>query len=296
VQGEAFALPLNMVRSIFRADRLNRVASNDELIGSIRYGRDEIPVFSLARIFNLPEAKLDNEHIVIFGTVNEPWGLLVEKTSQLGTVSTREIQPVPHTILLRNDFYPGILRTMNGVVVLLDPARISPSELNSSVQPLELPELVAPAPLPRPIENRNQILLASFVPDREGKRPLKFGFSALQVLELLELPEVIHLPRVGEEFLGLIEWRDRFIPLVDAGLLLGYPPFERGTRNRALILLPSGDRDPIAVPIQAGVRVIQGPLPHEPSPQTLNLNAEFFEVVVEFHDLTVVLMDADKLV
>jgi chemotaxis signal transduction protein len=289
----SFAFPMRLVRSIGRLDQVGSPDSSNPFLGKVRYGRREIPVYRLSALLNLKENVHTLPQVIILGEGASTWGLMVDRTSQLGNLRSEDLLPMPEFLRRRTNLYSGIVRTAGGLVLLLDPNQFNPDEPGARF-PAIFPNASAAFDLPLPSMTRNQLVLCSLTEPGPGTRPIRFAFSTLQTLEIVDLPEVTPVPHAPAEMRGLIPWRDRYLALLDLREPLGLPVVGDRQLRRGLILRPSRSREPVAVMIHPSVRFVPGRIPHEPSTRKLSLRTDATVSVVEFEDQTVALLDADR--
>src|SRR4051812_41914188 len=83
VGGHHFGLDMKWVRGILRSDRLRRAPGPAGLVGSLRDGNSDVPVFSLSQRLGLPvESQRSMQHILRIDGAS-PRGLLVDHVSQV---------------------------------------------------------------------------------------------------------------------------------------------------------------------------------------------------------------------
>src|SRR5579859_1375293 len=63
-----------------------------------------------------------------------------------------------------------------------------------------------------------------------------FAVEVTQVHEIIELGPVVRLPSAPAHVMGMIDVRQRAVPLIDLRVKLGLPPIERTEHSRVLVL------------------------------------------------------------
>ncbi len=127
---------------------------------------------------------------------------------------------------------------------------------------------------------------------------LSFGLSITQVTEVLRPRPLIPVPTAPPFVLGLINWRDRPVPIIDLDARLGSTASPKSPANghSRLIIARSVGRDAfVGFPIQSVVRTLPLPLPHQASTQTLPIDQTLVKGVVKLEDETLALPDIQRI-
>src|SRR5262245_30245114 len=93
VGDQTFGVDMTWVRAIQRADQLQRATGADGLIGHVRERDSQIPVFSLAARLGLPCEAARSMQQILMMDAPRPWGLLVDRVSQVLRTSTSDLRP-----------------------------------------------------------------------------------------------------------------------------------------------------------------------------------------------------------
>lgn len=98
-----------------------------------------------------------------------------------------------------------------------------------------------------------------------------YALNALQVQEVILVPELTPVPGAKPHILGIMNLRGRILPVFDLGLRLGLPAVKSATANRVMVV-PSGEEmvglkvDALADVAYPETQVLQ-PLPSNVAPR-----------------------------
>jgi chemotaxis signal transduction protein len=214
-------------------------------------------------------------YLVIVGSGDAAWAMMVDKVSAETTVPQSWIKPLPAVCgNQRTTPFKGVLvsasegdddRAIDRMNLVIDPARLHPS-VNLLAEPPTAVRTVptaAPSPPSRPT-GRFQML--NFI--ASGKAALEFdtyiGLSFSQVLEVIDPTDLLDAPFAPSFVKGLTLWRDQVTPIIDLAQRLRLPPMN-AEKIRWAIARATPHGDPVGFPIRPGVDVLRLPAPHRPS-------------------------------
>jgi chemotaxis signal transduction protein len=308
VAEESYALDMASVRDIHRGDGFRKEAGGDGSIG-ILCGKDgDVPVFSLARLlgrtFRWPApaplspwergkgegAPVDRPVVVMNGP--RPWALLMDEASPMAETSARSVFPMPAFIVdPKSHPFQGILLHDGELLLLLAPDRLrgDPFPFLRPIQPLAKPPFMR-----HPPSRRGQLILFTTADPSPQARPLFFGLSITQVLEIVGPPPLVPVPGAPDFVRGLVPWRGQPVPVLDLSRILGLPPAAQEPRSRLLIAAASPDSDPVAFLVRPSMRVAHLPLPHQPCRRDLSVDTALTLGAFELRNETLVLLDLGK--
>jgi purine-binding chemotaxis protein CheW len=305
VAGEAYALDANRVQGIQRADRLHPLAGEDGLVGRLSGAGGEVSVYSLARLLRRPGRRADGtEHVVLVNTGPQPWGLLVDRVSQMGKVPANAVELLPP--LVRNpatDYFQEVVKLEREMLLCLSPERLRPAARppQPAFEPRTKPgtsgRQAAPANGPMRTRHRSgrQVVLFSTSEPRPEERPVTFGLSITQVAEILDLPAVVAVPGAPTFTVGLVNWRSRAVPVIDLTRRLGLPPSSPGKGARLLISHTSRRPELVGFLVRPSIRVVRLPLECRSSDQALSVDRTMVRGVLKWKTETLVIPDMNRL-
>ena len=110
--------------------------SPPEVIGVMNLRGSVIPIIDLARKLGIPSTAANERSAIVVADVhNMAIGLQVDGVSDILTITTSQIQPVPNISSINYDFCEGIVTQPNGMICFLN--------LNAMFQPAEIESLAA---------------------------------------------------------------------------------------------------------------------------------------------------------
>ncbi|MDO9412624.1 MAG: chemotaxis protein CheW [Pseudolabrys sp.] len=217
IAGAAYGLKLSTVAEIIRMPVLSFMPLvPPSLLGLANLRGTVLPVISLRRLLNVPDAAADDSTRVIVVNGVAPVGFVVDRIDGLLVVPPEEETPakiLDPAQLLRGQF------DQLGVSGKSDAAR-------SSV-----------APGAATAETQALVAMLSFdIGTQEYALPLD------SVREIVALPDHLpDLPHSESSVLGVITLRDRLLPLVSLRALLGLPAGETRSQRGKVIVVSLGD-------------------------------------------------------
>jgi purine-binding chemotaxis protein CheW len=299
---ESYALEMAKVRSIHRADHLRQDPGADGSVGRLPTKEGAVPVYSLASLLGRSEqTEAALQHVVVLGTRSQAVGLLVGRVSQAARVRADSIFPLPPLLLdPAANYFRGVVQVDEKLLLVLEPELLNPRTrpASSFVTPPTRPKVPASPPIAsmkrtRPDQGRLVLCRTSAFP--KGQRPVSYGMTITQVLEVVEMPPLVPVPGTPGHVLGLARWRDRPVPVVDLDLRFGRPSPSFSRRKRLLIARLPGTTEVAGVVVLPAIRVLRLPLPHFPSRRQLVADESMVLGCVEMHGETLLLPDFARL-
>ena len=349
IADETYGLDMSWVRSIQRTDRLRRHPGMDSpLTGQFSIpanlhrptgwlpGNDgDIPVFSLASRLGrspLPPPPPEGggsalQRIIVLNPPlsppqaegreeEQPWGLLVDRVSQVIQIPADHVVPLPSVVVNSRNYFKGVIKLDEELILFLSPERLHPDAPPSVSKPIEAGLASAPkSPTARARGQRRshgQIVIFSITEPYLVERALSFGLSISQVLEILEPLPMTPVPAAPAFVLGLVNWRDRPVPVIDLANRLGLAGLARSNANGRTRLMIARDKDHV-LPVRSSegnalkrgsnqgtlvgflvrpeIRLLRLPIAHQPSSRPLTLDRVLTRGMVELEKETLVIPD-----
>ncbi|GFO69306.1 chemotaxis protein CheW [Geomonas limicola] len=129
---EEYGINVLLVREIIRMLNITRVPNTPHYVeGVINLRGKVIPIISLRRKFNLPEADWDKRtRIMVMEIIGELMGFIVDEVSEVIRISEKEIQPPPPAASagLEQECMAGVINQAERLLVLLDLDRMLSDE------------------------------------------------------------------------------------------------------------------------------------------------------------------------
>jgi len=301
VDGQEYALPIHQVQEIVQSpEAISHVPNSDPRVMGVMDLRGALlPVVSLRRIFNLPQAALDSSNRVVVVPLQEEG---TGRRAAVGVVmdTVREVLRVPSDLV---DGLPAFLATsgelaevesicrLEGgarVVSVLSAQRLFAgnglraaidSQLDEKVDAgdPEDEETQVQATTGRSLPGTQQQLVVFGVDDEE------YCVNVDAVQEIIRVPEqLIKVPKALAFVEGLVNLRGSVLPVVNLRTRLGLPRRERDERQRIVVLIVAGVRTGFVVDSVIEVMKLEDSVV-EPAPQ---LTTEQSGLITQVANLT----------
>lgn len=247
--GEMFAVPLAEVKEIIRVPDVVRMPlSPPALLGLSNLRGTVLPVLDLRRLFNLPEAEIDDASRVVVLDQGQPVGLMVDRMANVVTVDADRVEPVDRVkATIDTDLLTGMIKDADGktIVMIIDVARTIGRNFETvdagsgggvPVDALATSAAQAPADA---AEMADEDQLVSFMVDGQ-----EYAFPIGDVQEIVQLPEAITpVPNSPGHVLGVTTLRSRILPLVSLRALFGMHDQALSDANKVVVVsVADGDR------------------------------------------------------
>ncbi|TCP44129.1 chemotaxis protein CheW [Rhodovulum marinum] len=249
---ECFALPMESVREIIRVPRAIRVPLTPEGFEGLANLRGAIlPVMDLRRMVGLPARAIDDASRTIVVECGGPVGLIVDRVSQVVSFAADRIETLDETATLSASGLDGLLDGVikdsagAGLIQILDATHaIRQSSVAATDRDPDAPA-TASAPTGVAEDEAGNDSLVQFVnltvDDQE------YAFEISEVDEIVRPPEAIFkVPQSAGHVLGMIDLRERLLPIVCLRRLFGLPATEISESSRILVLHVAREDEPDA--------------------------------------------------
>lgn len=263
----------------------------------------------------LPEAEDENENL---------WALMVDQVSQVIEVTKDRFEPMP-TIAVnpQRNYFEGVIKLDESLILFLSPEWLHPDTAlyteGVMEEPYQLEAKLNAQTMPAQHSPSEQSQTTPKSPKRNGTAPkttqagqeqhspgqlivfstrqpdvnepiVAYGLSITQIPEILRPLPILPIPAAPDYVLGLVNWRDRVVPVVDLDARMGLRTGGASPTNghSRLIIARGVDETLVSFPIQPSVRALRLPVPHGPARQMPEIDKTFVRGVVELEDLTLV--------
>ena len=291
---ETYALDMARVRGIERAAGLRWDERPGGVVGSLPGPGDEVPVVGLAdRLGRAYVAGPGAQHVIVLGGAGGPWGLLVDRVSQVTSVAASGVVALPPLVFNPEaPFFRGLVRLDADWLLLLAPERLGPApESDGAWQASPPPPPPDLAALASRRHGAEQMILFPAAGPQRGQKRLSFGLSVAQVLEVSEPLPILPVPLAPGHVRGLIHWRGLALPVLDLAGRLGLPPTEADRKARLVIAYAGRDAGVAAFLVRSPVRVLPLPVPHQPCDRPLPLEQALTLAAFDLRGETVIIPD-----
>jgi chemotaxis signal transduction protein len=313
---ETYGLDMSWVESIQRSDRLRWATSVEDsssgLVGWLPGEGYDIPVFSLATGLDVETPPIRNDIMQRIIVLHPPrdsegklWALLVDRVSQVIHISLERLASLPP--LIDNPCFESIIRDKETLILLLSPTWfysthvVTDEDINSVIPEHSLKTVLQADKVRtngKDSVSHHRGYIVVFSPLHGLSEHLVCGLSISQIPEVLNPLPLISAPSSPPYVLGIANWRDRPVPIIDLKVRLGISSeVDPSTSERARLIIARGSSKGrfIGFPIEPGIRSLHLPIAHRPCTRTLPLNQRLVRGTIELEDETLVIPDIQAL-
>jgi chemotaxis signal transduction protein len=281
IGSEAYCFEMSSVVGVYPAVTLRKGPQSAPIGWVASPGDEDVPVFRLAdRLGRTAIADVRHQHILVVHSSLGTQGFLVDAVSRMIPVPAEHVRAVPtllndparrlfkSVVLFREDGRSDSLGLVLSAERLHQHAVPLTADVSSSVscsrRERDAATDVEPAPNPAlgksGLHSAGRIVLFPLSGSAFAGRDVLCGFSAAQVVEIVEPLPVVPVPLAPAQVAGVVLWREQAVPVLRFHEYLGLPA-ETPTR-RMVILRHAGEL--FALSTAHGLRARRLPLPHRP--------------------------------
>lgn len=240
VARETYAVPLAEVQEIIRLpDMVDVPLAPASLAGLANLRGSVLPIASLRRLFSLEDRTHDDATRVVVVSQGSAFGFVVDRMASVVSAEPGEIEGTDGiTANTDTDMLAGVIKRPGGMVMIIDLARLlqrSGRGAGGASRRVDgLAETAVVASDRGTVEGAasDEIQLVSF--ELAGQ---EYALPIEHVQEIVQVPEsVSELPRAEAHVIGVINLRDRLLPLVSLRTLFGLPSAALGEQSRIVVV------------------------------------------------------------
>ena len=244
IADEALGFRLDHVGEIVRLPGLAHMPlAPRSLLGLANLRGAVLPIVSLRRLLDLPDAPPDEATRVIVTDHGAAVGFVVDRIDDLLAIAANQVEKDDAGAgSIDPQLLDGVVKGAEGdsSIKILNPQRLLRDEFARlgisgprGVTPSAIP---AAASAPAAAEPQQQVSLVSF--DLGGQ---EYALPLDRVREIIPLPDqVSEVPRSETAVLGVVTLRDRLLPLVSLRALLGLPSDDQREGRGKVVVLSMG--------------------------------------------------------
>ncbi len=320
VQDEEYCFDLSDVRSITRAKHIAPYTDQENglpapaPLGWVRAQQDKLPVYDLAQRLRLapqPTPQAAHDGFVVVLKTNQLYALRVDRITGNIDLPAMQMMALPPIVMAgRDPLFKGIAQLDEKWLLCADANRLHPPGAFARTafsQPVTGAAPVAPRPVaPAAGKTRQaspQVLI--FLPATSGapheeEMPLVFGLSIMQLQEVTRLTKIIEVPQSPPYVLGLINWRNLPIPIIDLKVRLGLTttpvnPQMIDPQSRLLITRASQHAGMIGVLVTPQIKTFRLPIPYQALQEPLAVASDLVKGVFELEGTPFVIPDLEAM-
>ncbi len=273
---QVYALDMNRVRNIQRVDNLRREAGEAGQIGSLALGDVTVPVWSLAeRLGETAVPATASQRVIVLNDPQHIWGLLVDRVSQVLTVMTDAIYLLPDLALnLERPYFDRVIRQGGELLLLLSVECLHPDAppvvvpaVSQTIQPQSRLRSTMPPATASSTTQQGRVVVFKLPDILAGDTPLAWVLSVSQVPEILEPLPLLAVPGAPDFVLGLANWRNQPVTVIDLARRMGLPVrVGSNGRSRLMIVRAAGLNDLVGFLVDPAIRVLKLPFAYHSCP------------------------------
>jgi purine-binding chemotaxis protein CheW len=236
MEEETFAVPLTDVQEIIRLPTMVEVPmASPSLEGLANLRGSVLPIINLRRIFRMKDAVHDDATRVVVMNNGKPVGFVVDRMARVVTAEPREIENIDGIkATVDTDLLEGIIKRAQAMIMILDTSKLAierRAEKGRKLVP-ESRDSGAAVDAARATGVSDELQLVSFELDSQ-----EYALPIEAVQEIVQVPETINtIPNSDSHVLGVMNLRNRLLPLVSLRSMFGLPPTAVGDQSRIVVV------------------------------------------------------------
>jgi purine-binding chemotaxis protein CheW len=235
MEEETFAVPLTDVQEIIRLPAMVEVPmSASSLEGLANLRGSVLPILNLRHIFRLKDAIHDDATRVVVINNGKPVGFVVDRMARVVTAEPREIETMAGIqSTVDTDLLEGIIKRAQAMIMILDTTKLTVELNGSGARNAAAPRIASTATDDRQ-QNvaSDEIQLVSFELENQ-----EYALPIESVQEIVQVPDIINtIPNSQGHVLGVMNLRNRLLPLVSLRSMFGMPPTAVGDQSRIVVV------------------------------------------------------------
>lgn len=235
MEKETFAVPLTEVQEIIRLPDIVEVPlSARRLKGLANLRGSVLPVISLRRVFGMTENVADDSTRVVVMNAAAPIGFIVDRMERVIAADPREVEGVGSIrATVASDMLQGVVKRPDGMVMILDTAKLLRGDAEGKARGERRASAnIGVAEKRGESEASDEIRLVSFEVDGQ-----EYALPIESVEEIVQLPDHINaLPNSRAHLLGVMNLRNRMLPLVSLRSMFGLPAAADDQQSRIVVV------------------------------------------------------------
>jgi purine-binding chemotaxis protein CheW len=278
IAGEVFAINMSPVQEIIRVPEIVKVPkSPPSLMGLANLRGKVLPIINLRKVFGLEEKNIDESSRVIVIDVGQTLGFLVDNVSSVIDVDETKIETSSEIkSIVKSDFLKGVIKDIAKfkMVMILDIEKVIEREFSEILQgsSKEYEITSKEQSTEEEILTDERQLVSFTVSDEEYAIPIE------NIQEIVQIPEhITKVPNSEQSILGIMNLRDKILPLASLRRLFGFPE-EQLTEQSRIVVLSMGNLS-VGIVVDSVKEVLRVPESViEPVPSIILKDEKDFEI------------------
>jgi len=234
---EVFAINMAPVQEIIRVPEIVKVPkSPPSLMGLANLRGKVLPIINLRKVFGLEEKMIDESSRVIVIDLGQTLGFLVDNVSSVIDVDETKIKSSSEIkSIVKSDFLKGVIKDISKfkMVMILDIEKVIEKEFSEILQgsSKEYEITSKEQSTEEEILSDERQLVSFTVSDEEYAIPIE------NIQEIVQIPEhITKVPNSEASIIGIMNLRDKILPLASLRKLFGFPEEELTEQSRIVVL------------------------------------------------------------
>lgn len=299
IDEELFGVNLSNLNKIIESPDLTNVPKSSDLLEGIIYHNNELlPIVNFQRWLNLDaETKGSRSNILVIDLKTDDGsvevGLMVDKVLEVVHFEQRDIEKVPKVGKHSTNYIRGIARYLEKFIMLIDVDKLfTENELSTIKESRDS----------KKEESLEEKILAEkfvniYLTFSLGKE--KLAVDANKVIEILDVPNITHIPGSDEMLAGVINIRGSILPVVDTRLKFNIDVSQENKKITTVMVvdvLVDGEELSVGAIVDSVTDIIEIADEDISSAVSLDLpfNPSYLKGVAKVKDSFIQLMNADK--
>jgi len=278
IAGEVFAINMAPVQEIIRVPEIVKVPkSPPSLMGLANLRGKVLPIINLRKVFGLEEKNIDESSRVIVIDLGQTLGFLVDNVSSVIDVDETKIETSSEIkSIVKSDFLKGVIKDIAKfkMVMILDIEKVIEREFSEILQgsSKEYEITSKEQSTEEEILTDERQLVSFTVSDEEYAIPIE------NIQEIVQIPEhITKVPNSEQSILGIMNLRDKILPLASLRRLFGFPE-EQLTEQSRIVVLSMGNLS-VGIVVDSVKEVLRVPESViEPVPSIILKDEKDFEI------------------
>ena len=244
VGDEAFAVDMSPVQEIIRVPDAVRVPLAPSSLEGLSNLRGKVlPIISLRKIFGFDEKTADDTSRALVIDIGQPLGFLVDKVASVINVDHNEIEDVNGiNKTIDCDLLNGVIKNVNGhsLIMLLNFEQLITrefAEISALVKATSLDSFSSEEAEFSEDDISDELQLVSFSVANE-----EYAIDIINVQEIVQVAEtIVRVPNSPPHVVGLMNLRERLLPVVSLRGLFNLPDKDLDDRCRIVVVTLGSD-------------------------------------------------------
>ncbi|WP_353684301.1 chemotaxis protein CheW [Thermodesulfovibrio sp. 3907-1M] len=233
---ETFAINMAPVQEIIRVPQMVKVPkSPPSLMGLANLRGKVLPVINLRTVFRINEKEIDESSRIIVVDLGETLGFLVDRVASVIDVEESKIEESSDIqSIVKSEFLKGVIKDVAGfnMVMIIDIEKVIEREFSEILSEKSKEyALTTERGKKEEVFAEERQLVSFTVADEEYAIPIE------NIQEIVQIPEhITKVPNAEKSIIGMMNLRDKILPLASLRALFGLPERELNEQCRIVVL------------------------------------------------------------